>query len=371
MCEIQSIELAFLLTISGGLLSQDLLLKTPSTRETAAPHLEKTGMLRMSNLISVIAVHVISHQNHIHIFSYQIHVMFISYCYSYGSITSFACKSSPMHKSTWRHGNTAARAMAEHVRSTSVHQRRWLGQCMLLTWLACIASFASFKGTWVMIWTFSSICWLFWCFHLAALIKDVQSAHPLQHRLDSGLWLARGFGFHFSISGYDTLRTTEEELMVWMACPLWQVPFGIVHGTWLSLSESWRGTRKIPQPGNGNQGSSRRMVGQPRNCFTSSQPGNWDYNPGHYNPGQPSCWAMQHSDKKKGNWHYNLRMELHQRPTTETSFRSGKVVSHPVRRWVKCWQGWQRECKIWLRKVRLTYGRWQMSYTVWEGWPMT
>ena len=47
----------------------------------------------------------------------------------------------------------AARAMAEHVKSTSVHPRRWLRQWMLLICMACIASFSSFTGTWVMIST--------------------------------------------------------------------------------------------------------------------------------------------------------------------------------------------------------------------------
>ena len=42
---------------------------------------------------------------------------------------------------------TAARAMAEHVRSTSAHRRRWLRQFLLLTCLVCVASFSSFTGT--------------------------------------------------------------------------------------------------------------------------------------------------------------------------------------------------------------------------------
>ena len=96
MCEIQSIELAFLLTFCGVDAIAIFVVEPP--RLERQPH--QTGMWRTSNLISVIAVHVISHQNHIHIFSYQIHVMFISHCYSYDSITSFVCKSSPIHKST-------------------------------------------------------------------------------------------------------------------------------------------------------------------------------------------------------------------------------------------------------------------------------
>ena len=148
--EIHSIELVFLLAFCGWILSGDFVV---ASTERAVGTWTTSNWLLYLNVCQII---------------------------SYPMILSIACvcKSSPIHSAAFAIGRSicrqvsrAASAMAEQVRTTFVHQRRWLRQWMLLTCLACIASFANFKGTLNddlnMFWT---IFRPFWCFHLAELV---------------------------------------------------------------------------------------------------------------------------------------------------------------------------------------------------------
>ena len=67
----------------------------------------------------------------------------VNFVHQVGSFTSMKRRASPVPICCTKFTG----AMAEHVRSISVHRRRWLTQWMLLTCLACRARFSSFTGS--------------------------------------------------------------------------------------------------------------------------------------------------------------------------------------------------------------------------------